>query len=437
MRASGEGPFAILVSHRVWTSRFGSDDRVQGTRVTLSGRNAEVVGVLPPGFFFLDNDMDVLAPLVLSQERLTNWRRRRFLTVVARLKDGVKLDEARTEMKLIFARLADTYPDVNEGRTIELLSLDGETRGSVWPVIALLQGASLFVLLIAAANVSSFQITGLLTRSREFSTRAALGAKRRQLVQQVLNESLLLGAMGGALGVALAATSARILTAAIPIGIRGIESAGALSIDARVLVGACVLTAVASMAAGALPAVYASNFDLRTSLRGGGHESASRSRRRAQELLVAVGVAVAFMLLLATGLAVKSLMVIQRVDPGFTARSETVAMDLSLDRRYAGRRSQFFESLLDRIQAQPRVRSAGVTTHLPFSRESGERRYSLVTDSSLFEDEKPFTEYRRVSERYFDAMGMTLRRGRGFSPLDMQERSTSVVIINMALAERH
>ena len=130
-------------------------------------------------------------------------------------------------------------------------------------------------------------------------------------------------------------------------------------------------------------------------------------------------------------------MLIQRVDPGFTARSETVAMDLSLDRRYAGRRAHFFESLLDRIQAQPRVRSAGVTTHLPFSRESGERRYSLVADSSLFEDEKPFAEYRRVSERYFDAMGMTLRRGRGFSPLDMQETSTSVVIINTALAERH
>ena len=130
-------------------------------------------------------------------------------------------------------------------------------------------------------------------------------------------------------------------------------------------------------------------------------------------------------------------MLIQRVDPGFTARSETVAMDLSLDRRYAGRRAHFFESLLDRIQAQPRIRSAGVTTHLPFSRESGERRYSLVADSSLFEDEKPFAEYRRVSERYFDAMGMTLRRGRGFSPLDMQETSTSVVIINTALAERH
>ena len=143
------------------------------------------------------------------------------------------------------------------------------------------------------------------------------------------------------------------------------------------------------------------------------------------------------MLLLATGLAIKSLMLIQRVDPGFTARSETVAMDLSLDRRYAGRRAQFFESLLDRIQAQPRVRSAGVTTHLPFSRESGERRYSLVTDSSLFEDEKPSAEYRRVSERYFDAMGMTLRRGRGFSPLDMQETSTSIVIINTAMAERH
>ena len=436
LRSSGEGPLAILVSHRLWKSRFGADDLARARRVSLNGRDAEVVGVLPPGFYFLDNDMDFIAPL-WSPEQLSNWRRRRYLTVVARLKDGVRVDKARAEMELIFARLADTYPDANGGRTVDLLSLDKETRGSAWPVIMLLQGVSLFVLLIAAANVSSFQITGLLSRAREFSTRAALGATRRQLVQQVLNESLLLGTMGGALGVALAATSTRLLTAAIPIDIPGIESAVALGIDARVLLGACVLTAIAGMAAGALPAVYASNFDLRTSLRGGGQESVSRPRRRAQELLVAVGVAVTFMLLLATGLAVKSLMLIQRVDPGFTARSETVAMDLSLDRRYVGLRAQFFENLLERIQAQPGVHSAGVTTHLPLSRESGERTYSLVPDSSLFEQDKPFAEYRRVSERYFDAMGMTLRRGRGFSSRDMQEPSTAVVIINTALAERH
>ncbi len=211
-----DGPLWVLISHGLWQRRFGSDMEVPGRRIVLSGRSAEIVGVLPPGFFFLNTKIDILAPLAFSTEQIRSWRAQRYLTVVARLKDGIKVAGAQAEMETVAGRLAEVYPDANKGRTVYLRALDEETFGALSSPLLLLQGASIFVLLIAAANVSNLQLARSLSRSREFATRLVLGCSRRRLFQQLLTESLLLGIVGGILGITVAAATTPLISLAIP-----------------------------------------------------------------------------------------------------------------------------------------------------------------------------------------------------------------------------
>ena len=431
-----DGPLWVLISHGLWQRRFGSDMEVPGRRIVLSGRSAEIVGVLPPGFFFLNTKIDILAPLAFSTEQIRSWRAQRYLTVVARLKDGIKVAGAQAEMETVAGRLAEVYPDANKGRTVYLRALDEEAFGALSSPLLLLQGASIFVLLIAAANVSNLQLARSLSRSREFATRLVLGCSRRRLFQQLLTESLLLGIVGGILGITVAAATTPLISLAIPVDIPRVDGDG---VDARVLMGAVALTVAASLAFGLVPAHYASRVELSDSLSERSRSSSSKSRTRAQQLLVAVEVAIALVLLFGAGLMIKSLEALQRVDPGFSARGETLTLDLSLSIRYGEPtlRARFFEDLLERINSLSTVHSAGVTSHLPLSRESGGRSYSFIGRTLPALEEKSHGEYRRVSAGYFDAMGIPLKRGRPFSLWHMRELSAGVVIVNEALARQH
>ena len=435
--APGEsGPTGVLISHGLWQRHYGSDIDVVGTRLTLSGRSALIVGILPPEFFFLNKRIDVVAPMSFTREQIANWRTQRYLTVVARLADDVSFSEAQAEMTVTAARLAEAYPDANGGRTIHLRSLEDETFGTLGRALWLLQGASLCLLLIAAANVGSLQLASSVARSSEFATRVALGGRRRHLVEQLLSESIFIGGVGGALGIAMAALGTELLKTAVPMDVPRLGGAG---VDALVLASAIALTIASSVLFGLVPALHVSRMDLHGFIKDGAKSSSSGHRRRVQERLVAAEIAVTLVLMVGAGLMVKSLSRLQAVDPGFQVRGQTVAFDLSLSARYGepGLRAAFFEELVGRTEELSGVSASGVTSHLPLSGEEGGRRYHLVGDASPGTEDGLHAEFRRVSAGYLTAMEIPLRGGRPLSREDMRASSTPVVVVNEAFARRH
>ncbi len=421
----------VLLSHGFWQRRFGSDPATVGKLITLDGAQAEVVGVLPPGFLIPGRRFDIFGPLGFTQDQLVSGRGSRWLTVVGRLRPGVTIKQAQAEMDIVADRLAREHPDVNQGRGVTVSSLRQDALGRFRPALMLLQAAVGLVLLIAAANVAHLQLARSLSRRAELAIHAALGATRRALVRQVLAESLLLALMGAALGLLVARLWAGGVMALSPPDIPRIQTAG---LDGRVIAFTFLVAGGVGLLFGLPLALHASKPDLHSTLKEGGRGSVRTAGHRPQALLVVVEVALSLVLLACAGLLVESFMRLQRVDPGF-AKGEAVAMDISLGPRDAGGRARFFEELIERIEAQPGVRSAGVTKDLPLSGE-GSRRSFVVLDADPSGPPTAFdAECRRVSAHYFDAMGIVIRKGRGFDGTDMTSGS-GVVIVNSAFVQR-
>ena len=207
----------VLVSHGLWQRRFAGDPAAVGRTFTLNGRWVEIVGILPADFLFLGKRFDVFNAIAFTETQLQSGRAWRWLTVVARLKTGVTPAQAQAGMDSLTARLAEQYPDANQGRSGYVRRLADEIYGPVRPALLLLQAAVGLVLLIAATNVAKLQLVRALSRTRELATRAALGATRLRLVRQLFAEGLLLSALGGVVGVLLATWGSRLVVAASPI----------------------------------------------------------------------------------------------------------------------------------------------------------------------------------------------------------------------------
>jgi putative ABC transport system permease protein len=417
----------VLVSHGLWQRRFGGDRAAIGRTFTLNDRPAEIVGILPADFLFLGKRFDVFNAIAFTEAQLQSGRASRWLTVVARLKRGVSPAQAQAGMDSLTARLAEQYPDANQGRSANVRRLADEIYGPVRPALLLLQAAVGLVLLIAAANVAKLLLVRALSRTRELATRAALGATRPRLVRQLFAEGLLLSALGGVVGVLLATLGTRLVVAASPIETPRLAEA---RIDGTVVLFSLVVTLATSLACSVFPALQASRLDLHGILKQGGR-SAVGAQRRLHRALVVVEVALSLVLLAGAGLLIKSFARLQRVDPGFGGAA--VAMDLSLAAGHgdAAARARLFEEIVRRVEALPGVDSTGLTTHLPLSGESGVRSFEIMGAGPALPFEKMAAEIRSVSDGYFGAMGMTFVRGRGFTVGD-----TDKVVINQAMVRR-
>lgn len=421
----------LILSHDLWKRRFGGDPGIVGRSTPLG----HVVGVLPSDFFFPSRRFEVFRllethrwtnPGGATEGQLRNWRRGRWLTVVARLRADVAVEEAQTTMDAVTARLATRYPEANEGRGARLRPVEDELLGTVRPFLLLLQGAVALVLLIAAANVANLQLVRSLERGRELATRAALGATRRQLVRLCLAENLLLALLGGAAGVVLASWGTRLILAMSP---EGVPRIGEASLDGRVLVFSLLCTLSACLIAGLLPALRASGANVRDALQQGNRRVAA-GRSRAQTAFAVAQIALSLSLLAGAGLLTKTFARLQGVDAGFTG-NESVALDLSrsgVDREEV---APFFADLLVRVEGLPGVRSAGITSHLPLSGEEGRRSFAVVGEHAVLPGETTDASFRRVSAGYFDAMGISQRRGRGFLAGE-----GGVVIVNEAFVRK-
>jgi putative ABC transport system permease protein len=424
-----------IISHRLWQGRFGADPQLLGKTITLSGRSYTVVGIMPQGFYFLNNETDLWVPICFNTGRDYRAVAGRYLRAVARLKPGVTLSQAQAEMSLIASRLEQSYREFNAGWGVNVISLQEQVVGDVRPALLVLLGAVGFVLLIACANVANLLLARAATRQKELAVRTALGASRGRLIRQLLNESLLLGVIGGAAGLLLAYWAIALLIKFNPGNIPRLEEVG---LDGRVLAFTLAVSIVTGLIFGMIPAVQASRPDLNESLKEGGRRSSGgASHRRVRSIFVVSEVALALVLLVGAGLMIRSFIKLQQVDLGYDPENLLTARVLLPISKYGDnpKRATFFKQAVERIQAIPGVQAAGAVSWLPLSGLGSATSFWVDGRPEPPPGEKPTTDVRVITPGYFAAMGIPLIKGRIFDERDTAE-SPRVLIINETMARQ-
>ncbi|HET9402265.1 MAG TPA: ABC transporter permease, partial [Candidatus Acidoferrales bacterium] len=424
-------PHAIVISHRMWESRFGESQGVIGKTVMVGGVDFQVIGVMPEDFSFPLRETEFWAPATA----LPNWqsiratRRGGFFSVAGRLRPGVTLQQARAEMTTISHQLEAAYPVENQYKRVNIVPLAALVNGTTIPfMLMVLFGAVVFVLLIASANVANLLLARGAARAQEFAVRMALGAARTRLLRQLLTESVLLSGAAGLLALPIAAWSVRALIAIAPQKLARLADA---RIDAGVLVFGLILSLATGIIFGLIPAIRISRDAGRRSHTTGVH---ARGLRRT---FVVAEVALAVVLVTGAGLLIRSFAALQSVDPGFQTQRVIAATlrfrnDYPRDRRYA-----LYQEAMTRLAQVPGVSAVGGVSTMFFS---GERnKFGLrAVEGKPEEKQTEWTEmtWATVSGDYFQALGVPLLRGRFFNEGDTAGKSP-VVIINQTMAHRY
>jgi putative ABC transport system permease protein len=430
--AAGGQPVA-LISEGLWSRRFARDSRAVGRTLIVDNSPRTIVGVLPAGFVLVQ-PADVLIPLgpwaaTLPDDR--GWHPGIF--PLARLKDGVSVEKARAEMTQIARSLEQQYPETNLEVGVHVTPLQQQMVQNVRPALAVLLWAVLLVLLIACANVANLLLVRTIERRREIAVRAALGAHRSRLIRHVLAESLVLAAVGGLLGVLVAAWT---VSALVSLAGPGLPRAESIGVDQRVLLFTLGLSVLTALVFGAAPAVHASRPDLREALNEEARGTASAGSRRVTRAFVVVEVALATTLLVGAGLLLRSFLRLQQVPPGFTTERLLVA-DLPLSPvEYAkdAERERFVERLIERVSALPGVKAAGTTTTLPMTGGGATLHFNIHGRPPRGPEEYILAGYRAVSPAYLAALDVPTLRGRSFTDWD-RAGSKRVVIINETMSK--
>jgi putative ABC transport system permease protein len=420
----------VLLTHAFWRNRLASDPNIVGRTLTTKNSAYTVIGVLPPNV--LRYGVDFLMPLVPAD--YPPGRGHRDLDVFARLKPGVTIAQARTQLETIARRLEQEYPATNNGRRFSVVPLDKYytlTGRKANQGLLLMLGAVGLVLLIACANVANLLLARSVTRSKECVIRAALGAGRARLVRQMLVESVLLFLLGGSLGVLLARWSADSLLAFAVAG-GYVPERMMVAVDGRVLGFTLLVSLAAGIVFGLLPALQASKVDLNDGLKASSTTSGFR-RRRASRLLIVSELAISLVLLVGSGLMIRSFLNLQASSAGIDPEN---LLETSSD----GGRSfpeavSFWRSALDRVRQDPGVMFVAVSSRPPVHGSRGQK-FAIDGRPSAAAGQEPQAGDILVSEDYFRTMGIPLLKGRAFSDKD-SGASTPVVIISQSLARRH
>jgi putative ABC transport system permease protein len=450
----GDPAPVVVLSHGLWSRRFAADPGVVGRTVRVNGQPLTIVGVAPAGFRGLLRgfDPELWIPLTLGDSLgassttasgrpsrdldVYHDRGRGWLWVVGRRAPGAGFEAARAEIAGLGTRLAAEYPESNEKRTlvtlplVEVKVLPGVDQG-IRLASAVLLGLVGIVLLIACANLANLLLARALGRRREIATRLALGASRGQIARQVLLESLLLAVAGGALGL-LVALEAKALFAQVRLG--GLPITLGLEIDTRVLLFTLGASLAAALVCGLAPVLETLRSDLAGSLHEGERGGAGRRRRRLQSALVAAQVGFSTILLVCGGLALRSVVHANRIDPGFDGRG-VAALRLDLDvQGYDDERSAaLFDRLTREAAALPGVAAVSQASHLPLSLWIN--TWSFATGSEE-EGKEIDLDTATVGPRYFETLGIPILAGRDFTPWD-REDGPRVAVVNEAFARRY
>ena len=426
-----DGPDLVLISDGLWVDRYGSDADIIGQTIELNGTSREVIGVMPRGYNFPTPQTDVWIPRQLdpASENFGGHH----LAGIARLSDGVTIEAAVADAESLIARFDEIgygpqwFEGVFSGTAVVRTLKDGIIGDSRQPLLVLL-GTVGFVLLIACSNVANLLLVRAEARTRERAVRMALGSGRGRLIQYVMTESILLALTGGALGILLAYIGTQVLVSMGPASIPRIHEIG---INGSVLEFTTAVTLLSGLLFGVLPAVRAGSKKALLALRDGGRGSTiGRDRHRARSLLVVVQVALALVLLVGSGLMVRSFQRLRSVDPGFNAEGIMTFRLSPPPTKYEGAEAtaRFYDQLVERLEAIPGVASASGINNLPLT-GGGAILTARIEEFPVEESEFPPSFLaRRAMPGYFRTMGIPIIEGREFIPDDHNSRLGSLII---------
>lgn len=434
---AGAERVAVLINS-FWQRRFGGDANIIGNTLTINGIAFTVIGVMPADFKFLRNVDIFLNPRQVAPEMNLNQpqdartqRGNHYLSAIGRLKDGVTIAQAQSDIDGIVGRLQQEH---DSNHSAWLIPLHERMVGNLRPTMLMLFGTVGFVLLITCANIANLLLARATARTREIAIRAALGAGRLRVARQLMTESLILAMMGGAVGLAVAYGGVKLLVAINPPGTPRLDE---VSMDGWTLGFALALSLVTGLTFGVIPAIQASKPNLINTLKEGGRSGSMGARMsRIRGMLVVSEVALSLVLLAGAGLLVKSFLRLQDVAPGFDTRNlVTMNMTLTSEKYREGQqRINFYNQLLSRLQSLAGVESANLAYDLPINGTNTTRTFTIEGHQQI-PGQEPLLGYHPVSHNYFSAMGITLLKGRGLAETDT-EKSAPVIVINETAARR-
>ena len=435
----GRGNIAI-VSNKIWRTRLSGRRDVLGQKVVLNAVPYTVVGVMPPGAQHPGNmyhavaygdTVDIWTPFTFSDP--ANYRGAHYLEGIARLRPGVSVAQAQSEMNAAMSQLAKEHPDGDSGWNVMVIPLDKEIVGRSERLLVVLLGAVALVLLLACVNAANLLLARATARQREIAVRAAVGAGRFRLIQQMLTESVLLAIVGGVLGAGLAYIGVKFLVTLLPADF---PRAGDIHVDAPIFLFTLFIAVATGIIFGLVPALQGSRADLRESLHASGRSTTSHHQTlRLRSSLVISEVTLACVLLIGAGLMMRSFVNLLRTNPGF--RPEHV-LTASLSLPHANYKDKqavanFHQRLLDELRTTPGVIAVGAGSDLPWTGWDENNGGFFIQGEAPPAHEDFHARYHAASPGYFRALGVTVVRGRAFDEHD-KEGTRDVLIINEAMA---
>jgi predicted permease len=430
----GAAPVAII-STSLWRQRYGGDPTVLGRREILDGVPHAIIGVMPAAFQYPEK-RHIWAPKMLTDEE-KRVRAGPYLAVIGRLRGGVSMAAAQDDMERVARDLAAAYPQTNARLEVRLTSVPDDVLGAVRPALLVLVGAVACVLLVACANVANLLLARGADRQREFAIRAALGAGRGRLTRQMVSESAMLAALGCALGLIVGRVGLSVLIALSPATLPRTDE---ISLDGRVLAFTIATSVFTAVLFGLGSARVLWRADLHRTVRDGGRgTSASPRKLRLRSALIVAEVALALVLLVGSGLLIRSFIVLLRVDPGFVSANRAMVQVFLWDQYPKPElRAAALHDVLERMAAVPGVRSVGAVSALPFA----EANIGVQTPIR-FEGrpapppgESPNVYTTVATNGYFETMGVALRRGRTFTASD-NAAGTRIALVGESLVRHH
>jgi putative ABC transport system permease protein len=430
-----------IITYGLWQRRFGGDPAIVGKNILLDEKPFTVVGVLPRGFsiFGTSRQFDVWMPMALDRAQL--HREDHSVIVFGRLRKGVTLAQAQAEMETIKARLKQQYPAVDQQDGVRIVAFREDLARNIKPGLLVLLGAVVLVLLIACVNVANLVLARAATREREITLRATLGAGRGRIIRQLLTESALLALIGGALGVLLAYGGLHLLRLALPSegGYGEIPHSEWLGIDGMVLAFTFVVSVLTGILFGLAPAIQISRAELYESLKEGSHGSIGGRRSRfTRSALVIAEVAFSLLLLVCSGLLIRSFYLLMSEDLGIDPGNVLTAQIWLPESHYAAGAPvmNFYQQAIERIGALPGVKSASAVNFLPLSGWGDYCNFDIAGRPIAPADKPNTAQYRVADWRYLRTMGINVKSGRDFAASD-GPNAEGVVILNEALAHRY
>jgi putative ABC transport system permease protein len=442
--SNGGSPDVVMISHGYWQRRFGSNPQAVGRRIMVDGAAREIVGILPKGLWFLDRAHDIVLPIRFDRAdtRLAGYN----FQCIARLRPGVTLQQANTDVaRMIAIELAKFPPpkgmslkmmeDARLGPNVHMLMDDllGDVGKSLWVVMATIG----IVLLIACANVANLLLVRTEGRAQELTVRAALGASRGRLARELFVESITLALMGGLAGIAFAAAVVKLVLQLSPAKLPRFEQ---ISVDGTALLFTLVVSIVAGLAFGAIPVLKHGGIQIAEALRAGGRNaSSSRDRNYARNTLTVVQVALALVLLIGSGLMIRTFQSMRRVHPGFNEPELLQTLRVSIPRTAAPKDADLWrleQNITERLAAIPGVTSVGMINGLPMT--GAQSQDPIFASDKVYPPDQipPLRRFITAGPGAFQSLGVPLLAGRESTWTEVQERRP-VVLVSENFAREH